>query len=127
MPPSINYNSAKELRILLEDRGMGMRKKFGQNFLIDPNIRQKLLDALELQCGGKVWEIGPGLGAMTQGLLERGVQVSAFEIDPAFSAALRELYGANSAFSLVEGDVFKTWPLASKSIYPLNKEDIFLL
>jgi 16S rRNA (adenine1518-N6/adenine1519-N6)-dimethyltransferase len=87
-----------------------MRKKFGQNFLINPLIRARLLDALEIKKGDLVWEIGPGLGAMTAGLLERGAAVMAFEIDPAFSAALRELFGGNKNFSLVEGDVFKTWP-----------------
>ena len=111
MPLSINYNSSRELRAFLAGRGMGMRKKFGQNFLIDPNARSKLIEALGITAGSEVWEIGPGLGAMTQGLLSGGARVSAFEIDPAFSAALREIYGENPSFRLVEGDVFRTWPV----------------
>jgi 16S rRNA (adenine1518-N6/adenine1519-N6)-dimethyltransferase len=92
-----------------------MRKKFGQNFLINPAVRLRLLNALELRSGDEVWELGPGLGAMTKGLLERGTLVRAFEIDPAFARILRELFtselfGSDSAFGLVEGDVFKTWP-----------------
>jgi 16S rRNA (adenine1518-N6/adenine1519-N6)-dimethyltransferase len=67
-----------------------------------------LLDSLELPFGQEVWEIGPGLGAMTAGLLERGAKLTAFEIDPAFSRFLRETF-AEEAFSLVEGDVLKTW------------------
>jgi len=86
-----------------------MRKKFGQNFLINGEIRSRLLDALELSPGDKVWEIGPGLGAMTKGLLERGVRVTAFEIDKAFIRILREIFD-ETAFTLVEGDVIKTWP-----------------
>ncbi|MDR0496112.1 MAG: 16S rRNA (adenine(1518)-N(6)/adenine(1519)-N(6))-dimethyltransferase RsmA [Treponema sp.] len=109
LPPLINYNSKRELRAFLDERGLGMRKKFGQNFLIDPAARLKLLEALELQSGDNVWEIGPGLGAMTSGLLERGGRVCAFEIDPAFAAVLRESFGDYSAFNLVEGDVLKTW------------------
>jgi 16S rRNA (adenine1518-N6/adenine1519-N6)-dimethyltransferase len=69
-----------------------------------------LLDALDLRVGASVWEIGPGLGAMTEGLLERGASVTAFELDPAFSQFLRETFAGNSAFRLVEGDVIKTWP-----------------
>jgi 16S rRNA (adenine1518-N6/adenine1519-N6)-dimethyltransferase len=92
-----------------------MRKKFGQNFLINPRIRAKLLDALETRDGDEVWEIGPGLGAMTIGLLERGARVTAFEIDPAFSGVLRELFGCNENFRLVEGDALKTWPGAAAS------------
>jgi 16S rRNA (adenine1518-N6/adenine1519-N6)-dimethyltransferase len=92
-----------------------MRKKFGQNFLINPDTRSALLDALELRPGERAWEIGAGLGAMTKGLLERGGRVTAFEIDPAFCRVLREFFareslGDDPAFTLVEGDVLKTWP-----------------
>jgi 16S rRNA (adenine1518-N6/adenine1519-N6)-dimethyltransferase len=86
-----------------------MRKKFGQNFLINGRIREKLLDALEMEKGREIWEVGPGLGAMTKGLLERGGILKAFEIDPAFAVLLRELFGEYKNFTLVEGDVLKTW------------------
>ena len=114
MPPSINYDSPKELKAFLEERGIGMRKKFGQNFMINPHERKTLLDALELPAGAKVWEAGAGLGAMTDGLLKRGAQVTAFEIDPAFAGALREFFADGSAegggvFRLVQGDILKTW------------------
>jgi len=73
-----------------------------------------LLDALDLPAGAKVWEAGAGLGAMTEGLLKRGAQVTAFEIDPAFAGALREFFThgyveGGGAFRLVEGDIIKTW------------------
>ena len=124
MPPSINYNSARELRSFLEERGLGMRKKFGQNFLINPAVRSKLLDALELQPEDEVWEIGPGLGAMTAGLLERGARVTAFEIDTAFARHLKEFFADEStgaSFRLIEGDVMKTW----KTV-PSRKETLLL-
>jgi 16S rRNA (adenine1518-N6/adenine1519-N6)-dimethyltransferase len=105
----INYDSPGELRAFLEARGLGARKKFGQNFLVNPAARRELLDALEISAGGEVWEIGPGLGAMTRGLLERGGRVTAFEIDPGFCAVLRELFGASGNFRLIEGDALKTW------------------
>jgi 16S rRNA (adenine1518-N6/adenine1519-N6)-dimethyltransferase len=87
-----------------------MRKKYGQNFLVNSRARQKLLDALDIRPNDEVWEIGPGLGAMTTGLLERGAKLTAFEIDPAFGTILGELFGDNDHFRLVKGDVFKTWP-----------------
>ena len=137
MPVSINYNSKAELRAFLDEHNLGMRKKFGQNFLINPAVRLRLLDALELESGDNVWEIGPGLGAMTAGLLERGGRVTAFEIDPAFSRILREFFAGESlagecfaaessgpepAFRLIEGDVLKTWRTVknSASIPPAN-------
>jgi 16S rRNA (adenine1518-N6/adenine1519-N6)-dimethyltransferase len=106
----INYDSPSGLRDFLDERGMGMRKKFGQNFLINPDARKRLLDALDMPAGERVWEIGPGLGAMTAMLLERGALVTAFEIDKGFSGVLRELFGLLPEFTLVEGDVLKTWP-----------------
>jgi 16S rRNA (adenine1518-N6/adenine1519-N6)-dimethyltransferase len=112
--PSINYDSPGELRAFLEARGLGMRKKFGQNFLVNPAARRELLDALEINAGDEVWEIGPGLGAMTGGLLERGGKVTAFEIDPGFCAVLREFFGEPENFRLIEGDALKTWTLAGK-------------
>ena len=112
----LNYDSPRELRAFLDERGLGMRKKHGQNFLINPSARSRLLDALELQPQDNVWEIGPGLGAMTAGLLERGALLTAFEIDPAFAQALREFFQGNAAFRLVEGDVLKTWPAVASGL-----------
>jgi 16S rRNA (adenine1518-N6/adenine1519-N6)-dimethyltransferase len=56
-----------------------------------------------------IWEIGPGIGAMTALLLKRGHRVTAFEIDHGFARILRGLFGDNPRFSLVEGDFLKTW------------------
>ena len=108
---SINYDSPGELRAFLDSKALGMRKKYGQNFLVNSAARKKLLDALAVKKGDAVWEIGPGLGAMTGGLLEKGADVTAFEIDPAFSRALNEIFTLVPSFHLVEGDVLKTWPL----------------
>jgi len=105
----INYNSAAALRAFLEAEGLGMRKKFGQNFLINPAVRQSLAQALEVESGGEVWEIGPGLGAMTALLLEKGARVTAFEIDSGFIGILKEVFTDEKNFNLVEGDVMKTW------------------
>ena len=121
MPPSINYDSPGELRAFLKEHGLGMRKKYGQNFLINPAARSHLIDALDLKKGDQVWEIGPGLGAMTKMLLEKGARVTGFEIDPAFSHALKEFFSLDPAFDLVEGDVFKTWPAIQAG------EDLYLL
>lgn len=111
----LNYNSPRELAAFLESRGLGMRKKYGQNFLIDPRLRDLLVEALAPGAGETVWEIGPGLGAMTSSLLERGAGVTAFEIDPGFSSILEEFFGGNPGFTLVRGDALKTWPHAVPS------------
>jgi 16S rRNA (adenine1518-N6/adenine1519-N6)-dimethyltransferase len=109
MVSAINYNSASALRSFLEGEGLGMRKKFGQNFLINPETRKALADALGANSGEEVWEVGPGLGAMTALLLEKGTAVRAFEIDPGFINILKRVFAQEERFTLVEGDVMKTW------------------
>ncbi|MDR2476541.1 MAG: 16S rRNA (adenine(1518)-N(6)/adenine(1519)-N(6))-dimethyltransferase RsmA [Treponema sp.] len=105
----LNYNSASQLRAFLEQAGLGMRKKYGQNFLINSGVRQALVDALGAEAGAEVWEVGGGLGAMTGLLLEKGFLVRVFEIDPGFASVMRELFGMRQGFTLVQGDVMKTW------------------
>jgi 16S rRNA (adenine1518-N6/adenine1519-N6)-dimethyltransferase len=105
----LNYNSSASLCAFLDENGLGMRKKYGQNFLINPGVRKALVDALAASEGDEVWEIGPGLGAMTRLLLDEGFNVCAFEIDPGFAKALQVLFAAADGFTLVEGDVLKTW------------------
>jgi 16S rRNA (adenine1518-N6/adenine1519-N6)-dimethyltransferase len=116
----LNYNSAAELRAFLDRNGLGMRKKFGQNFLINPAVRQALVRALKAKAGDSVWEIGAGLGAMTGPLLEKGLRVRAFEIDRGFIDALKDFFSANENFTLIEGDVLKTWPAQPPADYLLG-------
>jgi len=105
----INYNSPSVLKAFLEQEGLGMQKKFGQNFLINPRIRQSLVEALDVKENDDVWEIGPGLGAMTALLLEKHLKVKAFEIDIGFIRILKQIFSHEKNFNLVEGDVMKTW------------------
>lgn len=107
-PPELDYNSGAAIRLFLEERGLGARKKWGQHFLINPRSRKFLVDSLDVKRGEGVWEIGPGLGAMTAPLLEKGARVKAFEIDPGFAAILGGLF-SGAPLTLVQGDVMKTW------------------
>jgi 16S rRNA (adenine1518-N6/adenine1519-N6)-dimethyltransferase len=103
-----------------------MRKQLGQNFLINRDARKRLLDALEFRPGDKVWEIGPGLGAMTEGLLDRGAELTAFEIDYGFSKVLNEFFAlplrkeGSPSFTLISGDVLKTWRKAEAAPFLLG-------
>ena len=107
-----DYNSPAELKAVLDANGFSMQKKFGQNFLINEDARRRLVDALELTEGMKVWEVGPGLGAMTNTILERGADLTVFEIDRGFASLISgffEDYTKGGTFHIVEGDVMKTW------------------
>ncbi len=107
-----DYNSPAELKQVLDTNGFSMQKKFGQNFLINEDARRRLVDALELTEGMKVWEVGPGLGAMTNTILERGADLTVFEIDRGFASLISgffEDYTKGGTFRIIEGDVMKTW------------------
>jgi len=106
----INYNSAPGLESFLKLNGLGMHKKFGQNFLVNQEIRLRLVDALGAVPGEEVCEIGPGLGAMTRHLLDNELKVKAFEVDKGFIRVLHEYFDKDKRFTLIEGNVLKTWP-----------------
>ena len=107
-----DYNSAKNLKEILDQNGFSMQKKFGQNFLINPDARKKLIDCLDINENTKVWEIGPGLGAMTSEILERGADLTVFEIDRGFISLISEYfkpYSEKNKLRIIEGDVLKNW------------------
>ncbi|RCW16132.1 16S rRNA (adenine(1518)-N(6)/adenine(1519)-N(6))-dimethyltransferase [Streptococcus gallolyticus] len=68
-------------RAVLERHGFTFKKSFGQNFLTDTNILQKIVDTAEIDKNVNVIEIGPGIGALTEFLAENAAEVMAFEID----------------------------------------------
>ena len=107
-----DYNSPLALKAFLDENGMAMQKKFGQNFLVNADARKKIIDSLDIDENSTVWEVGPGLGSMTDEILGRGAKLTAFEIDHGFARLVRlffENYSEKGKFELVEGDVLKTW------------------
>ena len=116
-----DYDSPASLKNFLEERGMAMQKKFGQNFLINAAARRRLIDALQIDDEASVWEVGPGLGAMTEEILSRGAAVTAFEIDRGFAACLAEFFKGDAEsgkFRLVEGDALRTWKSQAQQALP---------
>ena len=85
-----------------------MGKRWGQHFLRDATVLERLLALARVVPGEPVLEIGPGDGALTERLLAAGARVTAVEIDPALAAALRARWVGHAAFSLIEGDILKT-------------------
>ncbi|MEZ4749231.1 MAG: 16S rRNA (adenine(1518)-N(6)/adenine(1519)-N(6))-dimethyltransferase RsmA [Bdellovibrionota bacterium] len=96
-------------RSQLASLGVHAKKRFGQNFLTSPHWAQTLVERLlEQKDPVAVWEIGPGLGALTDGLLKRSpVPPRLFEIDRNLCAYLRERF---PEIDLVEGDFLKWEP-----------------
>ena len=105
----LNYDSVSEIKTLLDMMGLGPRKRWGQNFLINRGAREKIISLMDIQENEKVWEIGPGLGAMTKMAASFPADLTAFEIDPGYVEYLGRAMGEFPRFSLVSGDVLKTW------------------
>ena len=104
----LNYDSPASIQAFLEQNGLAVSKRLGQNFLIDRSVRSRIVKALEVEEGMQVWEIGPGIGAMTILLLEEKVRLTAFEIDYGFVRLLKGLFSEYENFCIVKGDVLKT-------------------
>jgi 16S rRNA (adenine1518-N6/adenine1519-N6)-dimethyltransferase len=96
------------IRALLNQYNLRPNKKLGQNFLVDPTYLQRIAAAGEVQAGETVLEIGPGLGALTEILLEAGAQVTAVELDRGFMRVLSDRFGNYPNFVLRHGDILET-------------------
>jgi 16S rRNA (adenine1518-N6/adenine1519-N6)-dimethyltransferase len=78
--------------------------RLSQHFLHDRSVAARIAAAVLAPEGSLVVEIGPGRGALTEPLLERGFRVLAIELDRGLAGALRERWGEREGFDLVEGD-----------------------
>ncbi len=84
------------------------RKRFGQNFLRDPSVIQRMVTAIAPRQGQTLLEIGPGEGALTEPLLERLGSLTAVELDRDLAPRLRERFGP--ALTVIEGDALELDP-----------------
>jgi 16S rRNA (adenine1518-N6/adenine1519-N6)-dimethyltransferase len=83
------------------------RKRFGQHFLHDPAIIERIIEAVGPAPGDRLVEIGPGEGALTLPLLERGVRLTVIELDRDLAARLAARPEAGDQLTVVQGDALK--------------------
>jgi len=82
-----------------------MKKSLGQNFLIEPRMLEKMIEAGQVDADTTVIEIGPGIGALTQYLAHHAKQVLAFEIDQRFVGILQETLADCDNVQVVHQDI----------------------
>jgi 16S rRNA (adenine1518-N6/adenine1519-N6)-dimethyltransferase len=97
-------NKTKEI---LEENGFYMKKKFGQNFLIDQNILSSIVTKSEINKNVNVIEIGPGIGSLTEHLLESANHVISYEIDNTLIPILTKQFASYDNFTLLNQDILK--------------------
>lgn len=86
------------------------KKSLGQNFLVDPSVSSRIVDAAAVRAGDTVIEIGPGRGALTEGLRGRGERLVLVEKDDALAASLAYRYSTFSDVAVLNADALQLQP-----------------
>ncbi len=100
----MDYQNKNYIKDLMKHSGLKFNKRFGQNFLVDKNIIDKIVDTIDIKPCDEVLEIGPGIGAITGEILSRGANLSVVEIDRGFVEILKTNF---DNLNVIEGDILK--------------------
>jgi len=103
----VNLTSPSHVKAWCIENGFHPNRTLGQNFLIDRNILEAILDAAGVQSGQRVLEIGPGLGVLTEAMLARGARVTAVEKDARLASRLAESLGNPPELCVIEADALE--------------------
>ncbi len=118
----MNLTSPSQVKAWCIENGFHPNRVLGQNFLIDRNALEAIVDAglagVAKDGGATILEIGPGLGVLTEEILKRGCSVTAVEKDPVLAARLAESLGNPPNLSVVEADALD-W--ISRSPFPVPR------
>ena len=103
----MNLTSPSQVKAWCIESGFHPNKVMGQNFLVDRNVLEAIVDAGLAGVDAEspaVLEVGPGLGVMTEEMLRRGCRVTAVEKDPVLAGRLAESLGSPAGLTVVAGD-----------------------
>ena len=100
-------SSPKKTIEIIQKYNFDFQKKFGQNFLIDSHVLEKIIDAANITKDDFVLEIGPGIGTMTQYLSEHAREVMAVEIDHNLIPILKETLAGYDNVEVLNEDILK--------------------
>lgn len=95
----------REVKLILNKLKVGPDKRLGQNFLIDNNIIEKVITKSELLRDDIILEIGPGLGALTEKIVEKVRKVYAIEIDQRLCSYLENEYSNYNNIEIINADI----------------------
>jgi 16S rRNA (adenine1518-N6/adenine1519-N6)-dimethyltransferase len=115
----IDPADADQLARLLRKHRITLRHSLGQNFLIDPGLRDTVADAVGAGSDDEVVEVGAGVGTLTIALAARCRRVVAVELDHRLIPALREVVAGSDSVEVVEADILK---LDVAQLYPRGGE-----
>ena len=102
-----NLGNPQETIAVLQRYGFNFQKKYGQNFLIDTHVLDKIIGAAQIGPDDFVLEIGPGIGTMTQYLAEAAREVIAVEIDTKLIPILQDTLKEYDNVTVLNEDILK--------------------
>ena len=109
----IDPANAQELQALLRRHRITLQHRLGQNFLIDPALRDAVAEAAGTDSRDDVLEVGAGAGTLTIALAARCRRLVAVEFDRALIPVLREVVAGRNNIEVVQADIpATTWPAA---------------
>ena len=100
-------NIIEETNFIMKKYNIKANKSLGQNFLIDENVVEGIVDSSEITKNDLVIEIGPGLGTLTKYLLEKAGKVICIELDENMLRILEDRFSLYNNFELIHNDVLK--------------------
>lgn len=103
----MSASTKSHIMTMLKHHDIHIKKQYGQNFLIDDNILDKIIDAADIDDKTLVIEIGPGLGSLTKYLLAHAKKVLAYEIDQKLIPILEDYFKDQNHFTLIPDDILK--------------------
>jgi len=101
----LDLTSPTQLRELLRTHGFRIKKRLGQNFLVDRNVLDKIIEIADISNHDNILEIGPGVGTLTLSLAERGARIVAVEVDHTLIPILREVLDPYHNVTVVHSDI----------------------
>ena len=100
-------NSLEETKFLMNKYKIRANKNLGQNFLIDDNVIEQIINGANIGNEDLVIEIGPGLGTLTAILLERAKKVICIELDKNMVSILKDRFKLYNSFEIIQSDILK--------------------
>ena len=97
----------KVTKYILQRFNIHMSKHLGQNFLIDNNIVEGIVEAANIEATDRVLEIGPGIGTLTQALAKTGAAITCVELDKRLPEVLAHTLEAYDNVTIIQGDILK--------------------
>ena len=108
MPPGEEMLTQTQLRSIFAEHGFAPLKRLGENYLIDGNIKDKIISEIDPSKDDLILEIGPGLGALTIDLAGSGAAITAVEKDRKAAAILKDLVDDKFPnLNIINGDILE--------------------